>query len=183
VKFRRVNQGSIAMQTFREFATKNGVTLAATGPCQFCGAEVERGVEQCLDLFSGLAGLLRYEKEYAAAHLLSVDSHTLQHPEIHGRLNNHVHLLSLCLMLERGASSAMGTRKPAVEKFLALGRQWPPLAPPPIGQRGGITVAEVVAASVAQRPEIARHWAEQVWRSWQAHQPWARRTLDRLTHE
>jgi hypothetical protein len=171
------------MQTFREFAAKNGVTLAATGPCQFCGAAVERGIEQCIDLFSNLSGLPRNEKDYAAAHLFSVDSHTLQHPEVHGRLNNHVHLLSLCLMLERGASSAMGTRKPAVEKFLALGRDWPPLAPPPVGQRGRITVVDVAAASPADRPQFARRWAEEVWQSWHAHQPWARRTLDRLTHE
>ncbi len=171
------------MQDFRQLAAKNGVTLAEEGPCQFCAAAVERGVAQCLELFSGLSGLLRGEKEYAATHLFSVDAHALQHPELHGRLNNHVHLLSLWLMLERGASAAMGTRKPAVEKFLALGRQWPVLEPPPAGRRGVLTVLDVAGAVAQGRPALARRWAEMVWDSWRAHQPWARRTLDRLTHE
>lgn len=171
------------MQDFRQLAAKNGVTLAAEGPCQFCGAQTKRGVEECLELFSGLSGLLRAEKEYAGAHLFSVDAHALQHPEIHGRLNNHVHLLSLCLMLERGASAAMGTRKPAVEKFLALGREWPALEPPPAGRRGALTVRDVAEAAPEERAGLARRWAEQVWENWRAHQPWARRTLDRLLHE
>lgn len=171
------------MQDVRQQAAKKGVTLLATGPCQFCGAAVACGVEQCLDLFASLSALLRAERAYAEVHLFSVDAHALQHPEIHGTLNNHVHLLSLCLMLERQASSAMGTRKPAVEKFLALGRQWPSLDPPPAGRRGSLTVADVVAAPAEQRPALARLWAGQVWEAWAAHQPWARRTLDRLTHE
>jgi hypothetical protein len=171
------------MQDFRQQAARNGVTLVASGACQFCGAAVERGVAQCLDLLGELAGTVRKEHAYGAAHLFSVDAHALQHPEIHGRLNNHVHLLSLCLMLERGASAAMGSRKPAVEKFLALGREWPPLAPPPVGERGALTVKNVVDAPVEERPELAQRWAEQVWDAWRLHQPWVRRTLDRLMHD
>ena len=123
------------MQDFRLQAVKNGVTLVESGACQFCGAPVERGVAQCLGLLGELAGRVRSEPGYGARHLFSVDAHALQHTEVHGRLNNHVHLLSLCLMLERGASAAMGSRKPAVEKFLALGREWPPLAAPPVAPR------------------------------------------------
>lgn len=171
------------MQDFRQQAAKNGVTLLAAGPCQFCGAVVEGGVAQCISLLGALSALEWREKGYAAVHLFSVDAHSLQHSEIHGRLSNHVHLLSLCLMLERGASPAMGTRKPAIEKFLALDRIWPALEPPPAGERGSLTVAEVLAASPERRAELARRWAEGVWEAWQAHQPWARRTLDRLSHE
>ncbi len=171
------------MQDFRQFAAKNGLKIAETGPCQLCGAGVERGVEECLRVFGDLAGLLRSEKVYAQAHLFSVDAHALQHAEIHGVLNNHVHLLSLCLMLERGASAAMGTRKPAVEKFLALGRQWPPLPPPTARERGALTALDVARASAEQRPAMARRWAEEVWDAYRVHQPWARRTLDRLAHD
>jgi hypothetical protein len=171
------------MQDFRQQAVKNGVTLIGSGACQFCGAVVEHGVAECLDLLGELAGRVRKEREYGEVHLFSVDAHALQHPEIHGRLNNHVHLLSLCLMIERGASSAMGTRKPAVEKFLALGREWPPLAPPAVGERGVLTVRDIAGASVEQRPELARRWGEEVWEAWRAHQPWVRRTLDRLMHD
>lgn len=171
------------MQDFRLQAVKNGVALVESGACQFCGAAVERGVAQCLDLLGELAGRVRNERAYGAVHLFSVDAHALQHPEVHGRLNNHVHLLSLCLMLERGASAAMGSRKPAVEKFLALGREWPPLVPPPAGERGALTAKDVADASIEERPELARRWGEQVWEAWRAHQPWVRRTLDRLMHD
>ena len=171
------------MQDFRQQAVKNGVTLVESGPCQFCRAAVERGVAQCLDLLGELAGRVRREREYGAVHLFSVDAHALQHPEVHGRLNNHVHLLSLCLMIERGASSAMGSRKPVVEKFLALGREWPPLAPPPAGERGALNVKDVVSSSIEDRPQLARRWGEEVWDAWRVHQPWVRRTLDRLMHD
>lgn len=171
------------MQDYRQQAAKNGVKLAESGPCQFCGAVVERGVSECLDLLTELSSTVRREAAYAAGHLFSMDTHALQHPEIHGKLNNHVHLLSLCLMLERGAGAALGTRKPAVEKFLALGREWPPLAPPPIGARGALTVKDVAGAVPDERPTLARRWAEEVWETWRMHQPWARRTLDRMTHD
>lgn len=172
-----------SMQDFRQQAMKNGVTLVESGACQFCGASVEHGVAECLDLFGELAGLVQKERGYGTVHLYSVDAHTLQHPEVHGRLNNHVHLLSLCLMLERAASATLGTRKPAVEKFLALGREWPPLVPPPIGERGVLTVKDIVDASDERRPQLARRWGEEVWEAWRGHQPWARRTLDRLIHD
>lgn len=171
------------MQNFRQQAVKNGVTLVESGACQFCRAAVQHGVAECLDLLGELAGRVHTERDYGAVHLYSVDAHTLQHPEIHGRLNNHVHLMSLCLMLERGASAALGTRKPAVQKFLALGREWPPLAPPAIGERGVLTVKEIVGASAEERPALARRWGEEVWNAWRVHQPWVRRTLDRLMHD
>lgn len=171
------------MQDFRQQAIKNGVTVIETGPCQFCGAAVARGVAECLELLGDLAGRVRQEPGYGELHLFSVDSHALQHPEVHGRLNNHVHLLSLCLMLERGASAALGSRKPAVEKFLALGREWPALDPPPVAARGALTVEHVARAAVEDRPALARRWAEEVWNAWSAHQAWARRTLDRLLHD
>lgn len=134
-------------------------------------------------LLDQLAERARAEKSYAQAHLFSVDAHALQHPELHGRFSNHVHLLSLCLMLERGASASIDSRQPAVEKFLALGRDWPPLDAPPVGSRGILTVRSVLAASPSERPSLARQWAEDVWQGWQRHHPWVRRMLDRLSHD
>lgn len=171
------------MQDFRRHAARNGITIQENGPCQFCGAAVEQGVEACLQLLTELFDRARVEKDYAQAHLFSVDAYALQHPELHGPLNNHVHLLSLCLMLERGASAAIGSRKPAVEKFLALGRSWPALDSPPAGRRGACTVKHLLDASADERAPLARRWAEDVWQAWQAHHPWARRTLDRLSHD
>ncbi|HVB99237.1 MAG TPA: DUF5946 family protein [Candidatus Dormibacteraeota bacterium] len=171
------------MQDFRRRSAGNGATTQNQGPCPFCGAMVEHGAQACLQLLAGLSERTRAEKPYAQAHLFSFDAHALQHPELHGPLNNHVHLLSLCLMLERGASAGIGSRQPAVEKFLALGRQWPPIEAPPAGRRGTLTVKNVFEASVAERPRLAREWAGEVWKLWQPHHPWIRRMLDRLSHE
>jgi hypothetical protein len=159
----------------------NRAETAATGPetapCQICG------VANCQRLLAELGERARSEKSYAQVHLFSVDAHALQHPELHGPLSSHSHLLSLCLMLERGATAAAGSRKPAIEKFLALGRSWPALDPPPVGQRGTLTAKDVLEATPAERAQMARRWAEEVWQAWQPHHPWARRTLDRLTHD
>jgi hypothetical protein len=171
------------MRLFQKQAVKNLSPSEERSPCPYCGAAIGSGADACLRLVAQLAERARAEKDYAQAHLLSVDAHALQHPELHGRLSNHVHLLSLSLMLERGANASIDSRKPAVEKFLALGRDWPPLDPPPAGQRGNLTVRNVLDASPVERPLLARQWAEEVWQTWRPHHPWIRRMLDRLSHD
>lgn len=152
---------------------------AGTEParCEICR------VANCQRLLAELSERARSEKRYAQAHLFSVDAHALQHPELHSPLSSQSHLLSLCLMLERGGSALAGSRKPAVEKFLAFGHTWPALDPPPAGQRGTLTVKPVFDATPAERAPLARRWAEEVWQAWQPHHPWARRMLDRLMHD
>lgn len=89
------------MQDYIDFAAKNGVVLQNTGSCQFCGAETERGVHECLEIFN--LGFQQIDFSKSPNHLfrfLIVDAHTLQHPEIHGRWNNHFHLTRLHLIFE-----------------------------------------------------------------------------------
>ena len=86
-------------------------------------------------------------------------------------------------MLERGVSAEIGSRKPAIEKFLALGRPWPPIDAPQAGHRGILTVKNVVEASPPDRPLVARQWAEEIWWISRPHHPWIRRLLDRLSHD
>lgn len=88
------------MQDYINTAAKNGVTLLASGSCQFCGATTKRGIHECLEIFS-----LGFKLDYSIAtnHLfrfVSVDAHALQHPEIHGRWNNHFHLTRLHLIFQ-----------------------------------------------------------------------------------
>ncbi len=173
----------MAIQNFLRHGARSGPANQDHGPCPFCGATVEGGTEACLTLLAGLSERARAENAYAQAHRFSVDAHALQHPELHGPLNNHVHLLSLCLMLERGNAAEIGSRQPAVEKFLALGRQWAPIEAPPPGRRGTLTVQNVSQAPAAERPRLAREWAQEVWGIWQPYHPWTRRMLDRLLHD
>lgn len=171
------------MWIFSKSPARSAETNEGSSLCQFCGAAVESGPDSCLLLLAQLAERARAEKIYAQAHLFSVDAHALQHPELHGQLSSRVHLLSLCLTLERGASASIESRKPPVEKFLTLGRDWPSLDAPPAGRRGTLTVRNVLAASPSERPFRARQWAEDVWQAWQPHHPWVRRMLDRLSHD
>lgn len=173
----------VTMRIFQRRAPESVETKEEIATCPLCGAAAGSGSDACLRLLAQLAERAHAEKGYAQAHLFSVDAHALQHSELHGRLSNHVHLLSLCLMLERGASASVDSRKPAVEKFLALGREWPALEPPPVPQRGKLTVKNVLDASAEERPLLARRWAEEAWQAWHPHHPWIRRTLDRLTHD
>ena len=95
------------MQDYISFAEKNGVSLLDSGACQFCGAEVQRGVHECLEIFN--LGFQQIDFSNPENHLYRffiVDAHTLQHSEIHGRWNNHFHLTRLHLIFERNVICA-----------------------------------------------------------------------------
>ncbi|WP_424963752.1 DUF5946 family protein [Ekhidna sp.] len=90
------------MQDYIDLAKKNGVVLYDTGHCQFCGAATKRGVHECVEIFSlGFQQIDYSRTENHIYRFLSVDAHTLQHPEIHGRWNNHFHLTRLHLILRQ----------------------------------------------------------------------------------
>ena len=40
------------MQDYIDLARKNGVTLLDNGKCQFCGANTQRGIHECLEIFN-----------------------------------------------------------------------------------------------------------------------------------
>ena len=69
------------MQDFIDQAAKNGVALLDTGICQFCGADYQRGIYECMENYNN--GLLYFNFSDIDNHLyrfLSVDAHALQHP-------------------------------------------------------------------------------------------------------
>lgn len=87
------------MQNYIDFAEKNGVKLLGEGACQFCGADTKRGIHECLEIFNlGFQEIDFSKTENHFYRFLIVDAHTLQHPEIHGRWNNHFHLSRLHLI-------------------------------------------------------------------------------------
>lgn len=109
------------------------------------------------------------EPSYASLHRLTVDTYAVQHP---GRPSPQsiqsvaLHLMSLCLVLERGVEPGRATlflQTAAREKGRFL---W--LASPE--SRGSITVKDVHRAeSVAEHLKLVRAWADSAWSSWSSH--------------
>jgi len=113
-------------------------------------------------------------REYARsalrpAHRLAVDSYAVQHP---GRRSDQatlsvcVHLLRLCLVVERGADVDDAAR--AARAALRRKERFVWLTPP--RSLGRVTVADVAAASTRfehQRRVLA--WADSAWSAWTEH--------------
>ncbi len=162
------------MKDYIEQAEKNEIELISNGNCQFCGSNVERGVYECMELFSlGFESLDYSKHENHFFRFLSVDAHTLQHPEIHGRWNNHFHLTRLHLILKYEVQWTYRL-SPMLSDCLnvyKINRQDEYLEPPEIGRRGDITVLDV--ASNGQNEEKCKEWIQQwarkVYVAWTAH--------------
>jgi hypothetical protein len=88
------------MQDYKDFAKKNDIKLLDKGNCQFCGASIDGVIAECVDMFTNsLDNVIDFYNPINLIYkILSVDAHTLQHPGIHGRWNNHLHLTRLHLI-------------------------------------------------------------------------------------
>jgi hypothetical protein len=114
---------------------------------------------------------------FAVVHRLTVDAYAVQHP---GRPSPqtiqsvHVHLIGLCLVLERQADPSWATRVIG-EATRAKGRfTW--LEPP--ASMGAVSVADVVAATTPEAHlEAVRVWARSAWSAWAVHHETVRRNL------
>jgi hypothetical protein len=107
----------------------------------------------------------------AAVQPLAVDVYAVQHPGLAERRaiqSVWVHLVSLCLILERGRSPADGIREK--QQLLAGARTFSRLESP--AGRYAVTVLDVAAVTdPAAVPEAVRRWAEVTWEAWHAHHP------------
>ncbi len=154
-------------RTYTEFAEANGVELPDGGPCPFCGADFERGVHACVEVFELGFGVLDLSApEDHRYRFFIVDAHALQHPELHGRWSDHFHLARLELVLGRGVawSYSMSPRMSRALDAYKLGAPDEVLEVPPPGERGEVTAARVRAAQ--DDPEACRavivDWASSV---------------------
>ncbi|MBB6107633.1 hypothetical protein SAMN05421821_101449 [Mucilaginibacter lappiensis] len=155
------------MKTFVEQAEKNGIKLLHSGPCQFCHAPVEAGVYKCFELFSQALNLLDLSKpEVYITRFLSVDSHALQHSEVHGRWNNHLHLTRLHLIIERKFIWDY-KKTPILSDVLKKYKKNNSneyLSPPSAGQRGLITISDIQnAKNASELIKIIHEWAISVY--------------------
>jgi hypothetical protein len=146
-------------------------------PCPLCGAEVPGG--DCTTLFHELLAREYMDIVYSAVHLLTVDCHTLQHPEDHGVKNNAFHLTRLCWILEHGGNPRIGQGPRWLQEHFNTAQTPAELDPP--AKRGAITVAYVHAAENAQQHQArVREWAASVWEAWSVHHEWARAFLQEI---
>lgn len=158
------------MQDFIDQANKNGVALLDKGRCQFCGADYEKGIFDCMDNYNNGIQLLDFNNSgHQIARFLSVDAHALQHPEIHGRWSNHFHLTRLNLILDK--KQHWDYRKsPLLGDYLnnyKLSRPNELLAVPKPLERGKITAKDLMkATTAAECIELIQKWADEVYHSW-----------------
>jgi len=123
----------------------------------------------CWHVYGELLAREYSDQAFRVAHRLTVDSYAVQHP---GRPTPQaiqsvcLHLISLCLVVERGLTAAYATRvmgeaTRAKERFFWL--------TPPVSL-GAVTVSDVASpATASQHEERVRAWAEAAWSAWAQH--------------
>lgn len=160
------------MQHYTDYANKNGVTLIKEGKCQFCGADVKNGIKDCVDIFNqGFEEQIDFLNFNNIIYkFLSVDAHTLQHSEIHGRWNNHLHLTRLHLIFKYKVKwTHQSTLK--LSKCLNLYKKLHAdehLIPPKPLERGMFSITDVIkmAKNEGECKKMIEKWALEVYDSW-----------------
>jgi hypothetical protein len=106
---------------------------------------------------------------YGPNHRLSVDAYAVQHPgqpSPQSIQSVAVHLIRLCLLLERGLE--MSRANDAILKATESKKKFVWLEPP--SSRGAVTVIDVHRAKNPQEHVMrVREWAESAWRAWSPH--------------
>ena len=156
------------MQHYIDLAEKNGVTLLDEGVCQFCGANVKRGVHECLEIFN--VGFQKIDVSESKNHIyrfLIVDAHTLQHPELHGRWNNHFHLTRLHLIFNYRVKWTY-KHSPKLSDYInryKMNHRNEYLIPPKVLERGKLTTTDVQSKSTSEEEckNMIKKWAEEVY--------------------
>lgn len=159
------------MQDYIEIAEKNGVVLLDTGKCQFCGASTKRGIHECVEIFN--IGFQTIDFSLTKNHIyrfLIVDAHTLQHPEIHGRWNNHFHLTRLHLIFKYKVKWSYKL-SPILSNHLnkyKKGKEHEFLIAPKVFKRGSITTTDILENSddFVSCKKLIYEWAEEVYNTW-----------------
>ena len=125
--------------------------------------------------------LREIEPQFSRLSQLTVDTYAVQHPGVdvpQARQSVAVHLMSICLQVERGARQEEATRMLQVVLPSKNRPVFPWLEPP--ASRGAVTVLDVLAAEgVEAHLAAVRHWAESVWAAWDAYHPQVREWLAR----
>jgi hypothetical protein len=132
----------------------------------------------CWALFGEVLAREFGDPAYFRLHQLTVDTYAVQHPgvpEPHSIQSVAGHLITLCLVLERGGDPAAG---PKLHRRLAQRHSFEWLEPP--RPNGRITVADVLEArSPAEHERYVEAWARDVWAAWEPHHATVRDWIER----
>jgi hypothetical protein len=114
---------------------------------------------------------------YFALHQLTVDAYAVSHPGVPERRSIQsvgLHLMTLCMVLERGADPREG---PKLHKQMVDRPDLTWLEPPAVA--GRMSAADVLAAdSPAEHERLVGAWAADVWDAWAAHHDTVRAWVD-----
>ena len=123
----------------------------------------------CWALFGELLAREFGDPAYFRVHQLTVDTYAVQHPGEPERRSTQsvgLHLMTLCIFLERGADAATGPK--LHQRIMAKPPEFHWLEPPL--SQGDVTVGDVLAArSPDEHAERVRAWAQAVWDAWAPH--------------
>ena len=160
------------MQDFITYARRHGIELFREGPCQFCGAAVTGGVFECHENVHHLSKVLNFNNpNHYETRFLSVDAMALQHCELHGPWNNHIHLTRLFLILENHIIWDY-SKTPQLSNVINNYKKnkSESLTPPPLQQRGEITTSDLrKTISADEAIATVRQWAEDVFFAFKNH--------------
>jgi len=162
------------MQDLFKFAKKNNLILHDSGKCQLCGANTTGGIFECISLYSNGFEFIDFsKKENHISRFLSVDAHALQHPELHGRWNNHFHLTRLHLIFQKKYKWSYN-KSPLLSNFIDAYKKenhTEILIPPNPVERGNINVIDVINSSNSEDEckSMIEKWAISVYDSWKEH--------------
>jgi hypothetical protein len=148
------------------------LVLTSNGPThRYLGAS-----PGCWALYGEILARDYGEFQYPPVHRLSVDAYCVQHPGVDSpqtRQSACVHLMSLCLVFERGMTPERTTK--ALRYFTH--RPYPWLEPLTI--KGAVTVLDVVGATeLAEHTRRIEGWARSAWEAWAVHHATIRGWLD-----
>lgn len=115
--------------------------------------------------------------ERMAFHQIVVDTYAVQHPDgadPRAIQSVGIHLMTLCLFLERGVHPSLGTR---LHRRMVDRPVFHQLEPP--ASRGQRTMLDVPLAAEASTARAATYaWAEDVWAAWVSHHQTVRTWVD-----
>jgi hypothetical protein len=131
----------------------------------------------CWGLFAVWSGGVAISLPVAPVRQLALDGYMVQHPGVPERRSTRsvgIHLMSLCLQLERGLPSP---EAPAlIQRLLRRPPAFRWLDPP--DPNGRLTIADIVAAADGAAAGAVATYASDIWAAWAPHHATVRSWVD-----
>ncbi len=160
------------MHNYQSYAQKHGIILEEIGPCQYCGSKVTGGVVACHENVHHLSNILDFNNpNHFQARFMSVDALALQHSELHGPWNNHIHLTRLYLIFEHKLHWDY-SKTPKLSHIINQYKKHKTetLPPPPLLGRGELTTADLLTTTTANEAiAMVQLWAKSVFDAYGMH--------------